>query len=200
MAATVLENAALFDQGRKSGCWGTSRPAGLFRSPSWYPHRLTGLRSTWTALSNPCGLSVSVLWYVMMLARFSLRPNLCGKIGIRGAWSLRRSAPSDGWCCRQPLMLVVLSLRGTRLVSSSSASSKPDGLRGRLWLRLRGHLAFLGDFSAVTFQHVGRRANRASDYCAKLAVDGVFLWVAGCGADVGFQTLVAEDRRVLHGV
>ncbi|KAK8965130.1 hypothetical protein KSP40_PGU004727 [Platanthera guangdongensis] len=65
---------------------------------------------------------------------------------------------------------------------------------------MEGDLTFLGDFSAVRFQHVGRRANRAADYCARLAVGGDFLWVAGCDADAGFQTLVIDDRRVLDGV
>ncbi|KAK8955534.1 hypothetical protein KSP40_PGU010463 [Platanthera guangdongensis] len=37
IAAAVLENIAIFDQGRNSGCWGTSRPSGLFRLPTWCP-------------------------------------------------------------------------------------------------------------------------------------------------------------------
>ncbi|KAK8955454.1 hypothetical protein KSP40_PGU008745 [Platanthera guangdongensis] len=42
IAATVLENIAIFDQGRNSGCWGTSRPSGIFHSPSWCPRCQVG--------------------------------------------------------------------------------------------------------------------------------------------------------------
>ncbi|KAK8941553.1 hypothetical protein KSP40_PGU008786 [Platanthera guangdongensis] len=51
--------------------------------------------------SSPRGLSGSALWYVTMPARYSLRLDLHGSTGIRGAWSLRRSVAFDGLCCRQ---------------------------------------------------------------------------------------------------
>ncbi|KAK8956009.1 hypothetical protein KSP40_PGU005355 [Platanthera guangdongensis] len=37
IAATIVENLTLFDQGCHLGCWGTSRPFGHFLFPSWCP-------------------------------------------------------------------------------------------------------------------------------------------------------------------
>ncbi|KAK8943775.1 hypothetical protein KSP40_PGU018291 [Platanthera guangdongensis] len=56
-------------------------------------------------------------------------------------------------------------------------------------------LSFLSKFSAVRFHCIGRKANRAADFCARLACAGNFFWSVGDDMDGGFLALAAEDSR-----
>ncbi|KAK8937584.1 hypothetical protein KSP40_PGU002523 [Platanthera guangdongensis] len=60
-------------------------------------------------------------------------------------------------------------------------------------------LSFLSDFAAVRFQQVDRRANCVADHCARVAIEGDFIWEHSAGADETFLGMVADDCRSLDG-
>ncbi|KAK8959709.1 hypothetical protein KSP40_PGU003446 [Platanthera guangdongensis] len=169
IAATIAENLAIFDQGRKLGCWGTSRTSGLPGSSSLCP--------------PPPG-------WIKINVDGSLLPLRCDGLGIviRSEVGEVLRAGGFGWQHWDPgrdELEVVLAICRVLL---------PSLFEARVIL-IEGDVTNILEFcSSVT-----RRSSHPSPFAPEVAVAVDFLWDLGCGADDTFLGLVAEDYRGLEG-
>ncbi|KAK8935604.1 hypothetical protein KSP39_PZI013846 [Platanthera zijinensis] len=187
IAAMVLENVSLLDQGRKSGCWGTSRPSWLFRSPSWYPPppgwikiNVDGSLQT----SRQAGLGIVMrneVGLVLMVAGFAWQHWDPGRVEFEPVCSIRRIV--------QPTLLnargVIIEGDAANVMDFCSNVAKQTARS--IVSQMEEDLTFLWEFSAVRFQYIGRAANRVADFCARLVCEGDFTWTSGCGSDESFK-------------
>ncbi|KAK8956307.1 hypothetical protein KSP40_PGU020698 [Platanthera guangdongensis] len=197
IAATVMENPALFDQGRTPGCWSTSRPSGHFRSFSWCPPGWIKVNLDGSLLPSRCeGLGIVVRsegGQVLMAEGFAWQHWDPGRVELEAILAIR-------WV----VLPTLLEARG--IIIEGDATNVLDFCSKAAWGSARpntfpgdGDLSFLTEFAAVWFQHVDRRANRVADHCARTTVAGDFVWETGTGAYETFLGLVADDCRGLEG-